>query len=69
MPQQNKPTLAPTSEKNTGVYNDVIHSDVMSLIGNTPLVRLNRVTAGVESEILAKVEFFNLTLILYIKFM
>lgn len=48
-----------TNEKNTGQYNDVVHNDVMSLIGNTPLLRLNRVTSGIESEIIAKVEFFN----------
>jgi cystathionine beta-synthase len=33
--------------------------NVLSMIGNTPLVRLNKVAAGVESEIVAKVEFTN----------
>ncbi len=32
---------------------------VIDLIGDTPLVRLNRVTAGVRATVLAKVEFFN----------
>jgi len=29
------------------------------LIGNTPLVRLNRITAGAEAEVVAKLESFN----------
>ena len=32
---------------------------VVDLIGNTPLVRLRRVTAGIEAMLLAKVEYFN----------
>ena len=36
-----------------------IHNNVLSMIGNTPLVRLNKVTQGIESEIIAKVEFTN----------
>ena len=34
-------------------------SSVLDLIGNTPLVRLNSVTAGLESEVLAKLEYLN----------
>lgn len=36
-----------------------IHDDVLGTLGNTPLVRLNRVTRGIRSQIIAKVEYFN----------
>ncbi|GAA2566760.1 cysteine synthase A [Microbacterium binotii] len=36
-----------------------IHSDITSAFGETPLVRLNRVTEGVDGVILAKLEFYN----------
>jgi len=36
-----------------------VASGVLDLIGNTPLVRLNRVTEGLEAEVLAKLEFLN----------
>jgi cystathionine beta-synthase len=32
---------------------------MISLVGNTPLVRLNSVTEGLEATVLAKVEYFN----------
>ncbi len=36
-----------------------IYKDIVETVGRTPLVRLNRVTAGVPATILLKCEFFN----------
>ena len=38
-----------------------IARDSTELIGNTPLVRLNRITEGVKAEVVAKLESFNPT--------
>ncbi|MCY7352980.1 MAG: cystathionine beta-synthase [Cytophagaceae bacterium] len=35
------------------------YNHITDTIGNTPLVKLNRVTTGIEGTILAKVEYFN----------
>jgi cysteine synthase A len=36
-----------------------IADDVTALVGRTPLVRINRLAAGLPGQIVAKLEFFN----------
>ncbi len=36
-----------------------IYDDVTKLVGNTPLVRLNKLTEGVDATIVGKLEFYN----------
>jgi cysteine synthase A len=36
-----------------------IYNNTAETVGDTPLVRLNRVTAGLDAEVVAKLEFFN----------
>jgi cystathionine beta-synthase len=36
-----------------------VHDSLVGLVGDTPLVRLNRVTAGITAPVYAKVEYFN----------
>ena len=36
-----------------------IADNITQLIGNTPLVRLNRLTENVDAQIVAKLEYFN----------
>ncbi|MFJ4190183.1 cystathionine beta-synthase [Kitasatospora sp. NPDC089509] len=35
------------------------HNSIIDLVGNTPLVKLNKVTDGISATVLAKVEYFN----------
>jgi cystathionine beta-synthase len=37
----------------------MIYNSIIETIGNTPMVRLNKVTAGIAGTVLAKVEYFN----------
>src|SRR3954453_1979040 len=45
-------------EPGTEVQTHIL-SNVMEAIGNTPLIRINKVAAGIKPSVLAKVEFFN----------
>ncbi len=36
-----------------------IANNVTELVGNTPLVRINRLTEGLEAEVVAKLEYYN----------
>ena len=36
-----------------------VYNSILDCVGNTPLVRLNRVTEGLKCNVYAKVEFFN----------
>lgn len=36
-----------------------VSNSLIELVGNTPLVRLKKVTAGLAPTVLAKVEYFN----------
>ncbi|MBU7043340.1 MAG: cysteine synthase family protein [Theionarchaea archaeon] len=36
-----------------------IHNSVLELIGNTPMVRLQRITEGLDADVLVKVEYVN----------
>ena len=36
-----------------------IYQDITKTIGRTPLVRLNRMTGGINAEVLVKLESFN----------
>ena len=44
-----------------GVVPDMsgVHPSILDTIGNTPIVRLNRVSQGLDAQLLVKVEYFN----------
>jgi cysteine synthase A len=41
------------------MHNRKIYDSVLELIGNTPMVKLNKIGADIESEILVKLEYLN----------
>ena len=36
-----------------------VYDNILQVVGNTPLVKLNAVTAGIEATVYAKVEYLN----------
>jgi len=36
-----------------------IHKDILASVGNTPIIRLNKIASGMKADIFAKLEFFN----------
>ncbi len=46
-------------DETTSRFGFNVHEDIVGTIGKTPLVRLNRVTRGLECELYAKLEMFN----------
>ena len=36
-----------------------IHNNILETIGNTPIIRLNRITRGIPAQVVAKVDYFN----------
>ncbi|NCW35032.1 MAG: pyridoxal-phosphate dependent enzyme, partial [Actinobacteria bacterium] len=38
-----------------------VYNDITEVFGNTPLVRLNRITDGAAATVYAKLEFYNPT--------
>jgi cystathionine beta-synthase len=47
------------TSRQTDTNGPSFHDNILTTIGNTPLVRLNSVTSGLEPLVLAKIEFFN----------
>lgn len=51
---------SPTLQKTSNMKEDIqVFDNVLQLIGNTPLIHLNRITAPMEGDFYAKVEAFN----------
>lgn len=46
-------------EKYEGANIHKIYKDITETIGNTPLVRLNHITKGINAEVIVKIESFN----------
>jgi cysteine synthase len=54
-----RPTVASCEPTIQTTVTMPIHSDVISTVGRTPLIKLNRITNGAEATIALKGEFFN----------
>ncbi len=52
-------TTVPAAPADAAPHAPEIHADILQTIGNTPLVRLNRLTRDCKATVLAKVEYFN----------
>ena len=50
-------TSVNTTQKKTG--HQGIYDNILGAMGHTPLIRLNKVSKGIQAQLLAKVEFFN----------
>lgn len=37
----------------------MFYNNILGLIGNTPLVKINNLTKGIKKKVLAKIEFMN----------
>ena len=37
----------------------MIYNSIIETIGNTPMIRLNKLSQGIKGEVLVKVEYFN----------
>jgi cysteine synthase A len=48
-----------TNSQSTGLFMAHIYNNIVDTVGRTPLVRLNKVTAGIDATVLLKCEFFN----------
>src|SRR5947209_6677356 len=63
LPRRNNPPLSPHANRSvfagTSLFMGRIYNTIVETVGRTPLVRLNKVTAGVSATILLKCEFFN----------
>ena len=36
-----------------------IKNNILETIGNTPMIKLNKIVSGISAEVFAKVEYFN----------
>jgi hypothetical protein len=61
MPSPSKTATATNSKQHAAAFNRAsgICDTILDVIGDTPMVRLHRVTANLECEVLCKCEFFN----------